>query len=85
VSPSSVVLICFRHITQGTRPEIGSQAIRKLLNALDEYVTQPARDLDKPFFLPIENVYSIQGGYFVTCCAHSCLFAYIYLVLFSDA
>jgi elongation factor Tu len=32
-----------------------------LMNAVDEYVPEPARDLDKPFLMPIEDVFSITG------------------------
>jgi len=42
-------------------PEIGSQAILKLLEEVDKYIPTPERDLDKPFLMPIEHVYSIQG------------------------
>lgn len=45
----------------GKNEELGKTAILKLLNVVDEYVPTPVRDLDKPFFLPIENVYSIVG------------------------
>ena len=36
-------------------------AIMELVNAMDEYVPQPTRDLDKPFLMPIEDVFSIKG------------------------
>lgn len=36
-------------------------AIMELVKALDEYVPEPARDLDKPFLMPIEDVFSIKG------------------------
>jgi elongation factor Tu len=36
-------------------------SIRELVNALDEYVPEPERDIDKPFLMPIEDVFSIQG------------------------
>ncbi|XP_003744882.1 uncharacterized protein LOC100898426 [Galendromus occidentalis] len=42
-------------------PELGVQAIDKLLDTVDSYIPTPVRDLDKPFFMPIENVYSIPG------------------------
>lgn len=45
----------------GKQPEIGSEAIIKLLEEVDKYIPTAIRDLDKPFFLPIEHVYSIQG------------------------
>ncbi len=46
---------------EGDKGELGYQAIEKLLNALDEYIPQPARDLDKPFLMPVEGVFSISG------------------------
>jgi len=45
----------------GTNPEIGSEAILKLMKAVDDYIPQPARPLDKPFLMPIEDVFSISG------------------------
>src|ERR1700728_4053329 len=42
-------------------PELGEQAIQKLLDAVDEYIPQPARALDKPFLMPVEDVFSISG------------------------
>lgn len=46
---------------EGTKPEIGADSITKLLEAVDSYIPTPVRDLDKPFLLPVENVYSIPG------------------------
>ena len=37
------------------------EAIMELVKALDEYVPEPTRDLDKPFLMPIEDVFSIKG------------------------
>lgn len=45
----------------GTKPEIGSEAILQLLDQIDKYIPTPIRDLDKPFMLPIEHVYAIPG------------------------
>ncbi len=36
-------------------------AIMELVNAMDEYIPEPVRDLDKPFLMPIEDVFSIKG------------------------
>jgi len=36
-------------------------AIMELVDALDEYIPEPVRDLDKPFLMPIEDVFSIKG------------------------
>ncbi|XP_074286832.1 elongation factor Tu, mitochondrial [Silene latifolia] len=46
---------------QGTNDEIGRQAILKLMDAVDEYIPDPVRQLEKPFLMPIEGVFSIQG------------------------
>ncbi|KAL4205432.1 hypothetical protein AMTRI_Chr01g114570 [Amborella trichopoda] len=46
---------------QGTNEEIGKQAILKLMDAVDSYIPEPVRQLDKPFLMPIEDVFSIQG------------------------
>jgi elongation factor Tu len=42
-------------------PEIGENAILELMKAVDEYIPQPERPLDKPFLMPIEDVFSISG------------------------
>jgi elongation factor Tu len=42
-------------------PEIGREAILKLMEAVDSYIPQPERDVDKPFLMPIEDVFSISG------------------------
>ncbi|XP_017498469.1 elongation factor Tu, mitochondrial isoform X2 [Manis javanica] len=42
-------------------PELGLKSVQKLLDAVDMYITVPTRDLEKPFLLPIESVYSIPG------------------------
>jgi len=46
---------------EGDTSEIGVASIERLLDALDAYVPQPVRALDKPFLLPIEDVFSISG------------------------
>lgn len=46
---------------ENKNPEMGIEAIMKLLEAVDEHIPTPARDLDKPFLLPIEGVFSIPG------------------------
>ncbi|KAM1449391.1 hypothetical protein ACFX1R_009183 [Malus domestica] len=46
---------------QGTNDEIGKKAILKLMESVDEYIPDPVRQLDKPFLMPIEDVFSIQG------------------------
>lgn len=46
---------------EGRNPEIGENSIRKLMAAVDEHIPTPVRDLDKPFLMPIEDVFSIAG------------------------
>ncbi|KAG5332442.1 EFTU factor, partial [Acromyrmex charruanus] len=46
---------------EGKSPEIGSQAVLQLLETVDKNIPTPMRELDKPFLLPVENVYSIPG------------------------
>ena len=43
------------------QPEIGEQAILKLMEAVDSYIPQPDRPIDKPFLMPVEDVFSISG------------------------
>ena len=45
----------------GTNKEIGEDAVRALMAAVDEYIPTPARPLDLPFLMPIEDVFSISG------------------------
>ena len=45
----------------GTNPEIGRDAILKLMEAVDTYIPQPHRPIDLPFLMPIEDVFSISG------------------------
>jgi elongation factor Tu len=42
-------------------PEKGEQAVLKLMAAVDEYIPQPERPVDRPFLMPIEDVFSISG------------------------
>lgn len=41
--------------------EASEDAIMELVDALDNYIEEPPRDLDKPFLMPIEDVFSIKG------------------------
>ena len=41
--------------------EMGTTAVRKLVDALDTYIPEPERDIDKPFLMAIEDVFSISG------------------------
>jgi elongation factor Tu len=45
----------------GDTGEQGFQAIEKLIQALDDYIPEPKRELDKPFLMPVEGVFSISG------------------------
>jgi len=45
----------------GTPGELGKPAILKLLEAADNYIVIPPRELDKPFIMPVEDVFSIAG------------------------
>jgi elongation factor Tu len=46
---------------EGEPGELGQGAIQKLMEAVDEYIPQPVRDIDKPFLMPVEDVFSISG------------------------
>jgi elongation factor Tu len=46
---------------EGRNPEIGEEAVLKLMEAVDAYIPQPTRDRDRPFLMPIEDVFSISG------------------------
>jgi elongation factor Tu len=45
----------------GTDDAIGKEAVLKLMAAVDSWIPQPTRPLDKPFLMPIEDVFSISG------------------------
>ena len=42
-------------------PEIGENAILELMAAVDSYIPQPERAIDRPFLMPVEDVFSISG------------------------
>ena len=46
---------------EGDKGELGHQAILKLMEAVDAYIPQPPRALDKTFLMPVEDVFSISG------------------------
>jgi elongation factor Tu len=46
---------------EGKNPELGEEAIKKLMDAVDEYIPQPVRAVDQTFLMPIEDVFSISG------------------------
>jgi len=46
---------------EGDQSELGEPSIHKLVAAMDDYIPQPQREIDKPFLMPIEDVFSISG------------------------
>ncbi|NHO33244.1 elongation factor Tu [Acetobacter fallax] len=42
-------------------PEIGENRVKDLMDAVDDYIPQPERPVDRPFLMPIEDVFSISG------------------------
>ncbi|MDC1245406.1 elongation factor Tu [Pelagibacteraceae bacterium] len=46
---------------EGRDEEIGKNSILELMKAVDDFIPQPARDVDKPFLMPVEDVFSISG------------------------
>ena len=46
---------------QGVEKELGTDAIAKLLDTMDEKIPEPVRDIDKPFLLAIDSIYNIKG------------------------
>ena len=48
-------------VLENSNDEIGKKAVLELMAAVDSYIPQPERPLDKPFLMPIEDVFSISG------------------------
>jgi elongation factor Tu len=46
---------------EGDQSEIGEQSIIKLMEALDSFIPEPKRETDKPFLMPVEDVFTISG------------------------
>ena len=46
---------------EGRDEEIGKNSILELMKAVDDFIPQPAREVDKPFLMPVEDVFSISG------------------------
>ncbi len=46
---------------EGRDEEIGKNSILALMKAVDEFIPQPIREIDKPFLMPVEDVFSISG------------------------
>jgi elongation factor Tu len=45
----------------GDAGDLGEPSINRLVDALDNYIPEPAREIDKPFIMPVEGVFSIAG------------------------
>jgi elongation factor Tu len=46
---------------EGDKSEVGWGSVKKLMEAVDEYIPVPERAVDKPFLMPIEDIFSIEG------------------------
>ena len=46
---------------EGADTPTGTQSIDELMNAVDEFIPDPVRDIDQPFLMPVEDVFTIQG------------------------
>jgi len=46
---------------EGDTSELGTPAIQKLMEAVDSFVPEPKREIEKPFLMPVEDVFSISG------------------------
>ncbi|MDA7563264.1 elongation factor Tu [Gammaproteobacteria bacterium] len=46
---------------EGDTSDIGVPAVQKLIEALDSFVPEPAREIEKPFLMPVEDVFTISG------------------------
>jgi len=46
---------------EGEKSELGEDSINKLMDAVDSYIPNPERAVDKPFLMPVEDVFSISG------------------------
>ena len=51
---------------EGENSEYGTQSIQKLLDACDSFIPEPKREIDKPFLMPVEDVFTITGRGTVT-------------------
>jgi len=46
---------------EGDTSDVGVASIMRLMDAVDSYIPQPERDIDRPFLMPVEDVFTIQG------------------------
>ena len=58
-SCSSLVLLCW--LLKGDESDIGRGAIRRLMDTVDAHIEAPERDTEKPFLMPVEDVFTITG------------------------
>ncbi len=52
---------CALQALQGVHSDIADGAILKLMEACDSFIPEPKRDIDKPFLMPVEDVFTISG------------------------
>jgi elongation factor Tu len=55
------VVQVLRHLNQHHNDDPWAQKVLELANALDTYIPVPERETDKPFLMPIEDIFSIEG------------------------
>ena len=58
---SGSALIAVEDAQNGTDSEMGRQAILKLMSIVDSHIDEPERDKEKPFLMPVEDVFTITG------------------------
>src|SRR5438874_10437613 len=46
---------------EGDAGELGAGSVQKLMDAVDNYIPEPKREVDRPFLMPVEDVFSISG------------------------
>jgi elongation factor Tu len=61
---------------EGNDTDLGKKSIVKLMEKVDSYFQDPVRPLDKPFFMPIQEVFSIAGRYVDVLVCWGCLFSF---------
>ena len=54
-------LQAYLKVLEGDKGEVAGPAMEKLFSALDTYIPEPRRDIEKAFLMPIEDVFSISG------------------------
>ncbi|GAI84648.1 unnamed protein product, partial [marine sediment metagenome] len=56
-----VVKGCAIHALENPDDEEAVACVQELLDAIDSYIPEPVREIDKPFLMPVEDVFSIKG------------------------